>query len=432
MRAPFILVVDDDPDMLEFAQSVLEEAGFLVLTATHGARALGLLEVTAPSLPAVIVTDMMMPVMDGLALLRELGERKMAAPIIAMSGFGMYLEEAQKLGAAVTLQKPIARDELVGAVERLAVGEPVSTSRPQAAATATAANLEARRIQAIADLHLDEVAPEAALHTFVDSIARAFDVPMCFISVIDESRQFWTAGCGIPDELAAARGSPREEAFCSHAVVAKAALVVQDAAENPYFRDNPFVTLRGVRFYAGVPLIDRRGDTLGTLCLLDYHPRVFTYFDLELLSVLARRVLAELELRERRRGVTTAPTEPELAGYADPDSGLLGREALIDVLTAEMWRAGQRSRPIALVGVDASPPTWRDVADALARSFDHGWVARIGAARIAIVAPGTTPGAARAQAREAAGAGVRIEALDASRYLGAVRIALRDLDAALA
>jgi CheY-like chemotaxis protein/GGDEF domain-containing protein len=432
MRGRLVLVVDDDPEMLELCHAVLDEAGFVVVTATNGGRALDLLDAIAPALPAVIVTDMMMPVMDGLRLLSELSRRPGRIPSVAMSGFQMYLDEARRLGAAAVLLKPLSREDLAEAVVHLSRGEPVVPSPGEKQATAAAAAAEARRLRAIADLGLGEVASEPALHGFVDSIARAFDVPMCFVSVVDESRQFWTAGCGIPDDLAVSRGSPREESFCRHAVAARSALIVQDAAENPYFRDNPFVKVRGVRFYAGVPLINREGDALGTLCLLDYQPRAFSAFDLELMTVLARRVLAEIELRERRMGVTTVPSELELAGYIDPDSRLLGREALIDVLAAELWRASARARPIALVAADAAEHLWQDVARAFRRHFEPGWVARLGPTRVAVVVPGMTSAVAREEARAVAGPETRVEAVDPSRYIGAVKTALHDLEAALA
>jgi GAF domain-containing protein len=62
-------------------------------------------------------------------------------------------------------------------------------------------------------------------------------------------------------------------------VAARAALVVQDTLDNPFFRDNILVRAKGLRFYAGVPLISRHGEALGTLCVLDQHARTFTHKD---------------------------------------------------------------------------------------------------------------------------------------------------------
>jgi GAF domain-containing protein len=53
----------------------------------------------------------------------------------------------------------------------------------------------------------------------------------------------------------------------------------------------------GLQFYAGVPLTTRDGHNLGTFCLIDYEPRVFTPAELATLKDLAAMVMSELELR---------------------------------------------------------------------------------------------------------------------------------------
>ena len=62
-----ILVVDDDPSILALVAEILRDEGYEVATARNGAEAL---ERVAETVPAVLVTDLMMPVMDGSALVR--------------------------------------------------------------------------------------------------------------------------------------------------------------------------------------------------------------------------------------------------------------------------------------------------------------------------------------------------------------------------
>lgn len=398
----WVLVVEDEPDLLELDQAILEDEGFTVAAATHGRRALRLLDEVAPRRPAAIVTDMMMPEMDGLALLRELASRSGAPPVIAVSGVTGYLHEARRLGAVAALQKPFSCGELVEAVRRAAAAAPAAP-----APAGPSPEDERRRLEAIVALGLDRDAPAQGLDDFVNAVARAFDVPMCFVSLITEARQLWLAGCGVPADLASERGGARAESFCTHAVAARSALVVQDAADNPYFKDNPFVTRRGVRFYAGVPLIGRAGHALGTLCLLDVRPREFSHFDVELLGLLARRVLAAFELRARSGEPASVL---EHTGYLDPASGLLGREGLLDLLGAEMWRHARHDLPLAVVVVDTGDARWPEVGRRLVDALRHAWVARIGPTRVGAIVPGQTAQEARAAVAPLVGAGARLQA----------------------
>src|SRR4051812_28781572 len=79
-----VLVVDDDPSILTSVAEVLSEDGYLVTTADDGARALGLLERTAPDL---VVSDVRMPVMDGLTLLREIRGKYPQCDVVMMTAF---------------------------------------------------------------------------------------------------------------------------------------------------------------------------------------------------------------------------------------------------------------------------------------------------------------------------------------------------------
>ncbi len=102
--------------------------------------------------------------------------------------------------------------------------------------------------------------------------------------------------------------------------------VVPDAAADSRFATNPLVTdERGVRFYAGAPLLTPEGFAVGTLCVLDRQPRELRPAQIESLRALARQVMAQLELRRRRRTEKEQSGEKlilEVAGLADraPDA----------------------------------------------------------------------------------------------------------------
>ncbi|HVI00362.1 MAG TPA: response regulator, partial [Enhygromyxa sp.] len=286
-----MLLVDDEESYLEIARMLLQaEDDLAVVTARDGRCALHLLDVLEPD---VILTDMMMPVLDGFAFLREYKQRPNAAPVIAASALVAYLAHARELGADAVLPKPFDAVTLIRTVR-----EVLARREPEVSTGVIAIDDETRRLQAILDLQLDRPAPEPGLQKFVEQVAAHFEVPIALFSVVTADSQFWTAGCGIPENLSEARGTSRVDSFCTHSVAARAALVVQDTLENPFFRHNILVEQRGLRFYAGVPLFGRHGEALGTLCVLDGKPHTFTHCDLELLTVFGRRVISVIEWRE--------------------------------------------------------------------------------------------------------------------------------------
>jgi two-component system, NarL family, sensor histidine kinase EvgS len=114
-----VLVVDDQPDFCEAMEQLLQTLGFRVACAANGAEALAKLQAQRV---AVMLTDMFMPIMDGLELLRRLKEAvKPLPPIIAMTGDARVAAEsvakaAAILGAKAVLMKPFSRDQLAGAI----------------------------------------------------------------------------------------------------------------------------------------------------------------------------------------------------------------------------------------------------------------------------------------------------------------------------
>ena len=92
--------------------------------------------------------------------------------------------------------------------------------------------------------------------------------------------------------------TPRDLAFCAHAILQHDPLIVEDALTDPRFAENPLVTSAPfIRFYAGSPLRVASGHSLGTLCVIDRRPRTLTDQQLEALQVLSRTVVSHLELR---------------------------------------------------------------------------------------------------------------------------------------
>jgi DNA-binding response OmpR family regulator len=113
-----ILLVDDNDLFAGMVAKMLERAGFEVIHASNGEVALRLYD---PERVALVLTDLVMPDMEGIELIMALRRRHPGVRIIAMSGGLLnrsegYLNLAQQLGADCTLGKPFTNEQLLSAV----------------------------------------------------------------------------------------------------------------------------------------------------------------------------------------------------------------------------------------------------------------------------------------------------------------------------
>lgn len=153
------------------------------------------------------------------------------------------------------------------------------------------------RLKALRSYQLLDTPPEDVFDAFTQMATRLFSTPIALISLIDEERQWFKSNLGL--DLSQ---TPRDIAFCDHAIRQKGPMVVTDATIDPRFAENPLVTGEPkIRFYCGIPLRSSDGHGLGTLCIIDRVPRQMGHAELETLSRLARLVEQQFELRRRLR-----------------------------------------------------------------------------------------------------------------------------------
>lgn len=146
------------------------------------------------------------------------------------------------------------------------------------------------RVRALEDLGVLDTGREARFDRITGLARRLFGVASAAVTLIDRDRQYVKS-----NEGAELLHGPRSEAFCDHTIRRPEALVVEDAAMDTRFADNPLVTGgANIRFYAGHPLTVPGGHRVGALCLLDERPRTFTRQERDLLEELAGWVQQEL------------------------------------------------------------------------------------------------------------------------------------------
>ncbi len=152
---------------------------------------------------------------------------------------------------------------------------------------------ETSRLASLYKYDILDTEAEKDFDDVVNLAASVCQTPISTITLIDKRRQWFKARLGVESTE-----TPREQAFCAHAILDDAMLVVPDATRDVRFNDNPLVTGRpDIRFYAGMPLTMPDGSRLGTLCVIDRKPRELNEVQKNCLRILGQQVVHQLELR---------------------------------------------------------------------------------------------------------------------------------------
>ena len=147
-----------------------------------------------------------------------------------------------------------------------------------------------------------------ALNFLVDLAAKLCGVPFSVVNIITPEQQVQLAAAGLQPGLCA-----REDSMCAKVFQQGLTTVVPDAAADPRFADNPFVTgeIARVRFYASAPLRTGSGFALGSLCVFSDAPARISAEQIAMLDVLAGQVVEVLDLQHRTLQLQQAVAELE-------------------------------------------------------------------------------------------------------------------------
>lgn len=159
---------------------------------------------------------------------------------------------------------------------------------------------ETKRLKVLWQYEVLDTVPEEVFDDLTELAARICEAPIALISLVDESRQWFKSKFGTT-----VGETSRDVSFCAHAIRQTGLFIVPDATKDGRFANNPLVVSDPkIRFYAGAPLITADGHALGTLCVIDKVPRSLRPEQKQALTILARHVVSQLELRRRSRELT--------------------------------------------------------------------------------------------------------------------------------
>jgi diguanylate cyclase (GGDEF)-like protein/PAS domain S-box-containing protein len=195
---------------------------------------------------------------------------------------------------------------------------------------------EPERLRALERLDVLDSAPEREFDALVATAALVCGVPISLVSLIDSDRQWFKANVGLPGVTE----TPRDVAFCAHAILDEGVFEVPDALADPRFADNPLVaTAPDIRFYAGATLRLSNGAHVGTLCVIDRVPRKLNELQREVLRLLSIAAVQALESRNMARAFVASETRFRTLSEASP-LGLFATDAAgACTYTNARWRA---------------------------------------------------------------------------------------------
>ena len=215
--------------------------------------------------------------------------------------------------------------------------------------------------------------PEEALDDLAAMAAATCRTSSAVIALMDEKRVWFKSRLGVD-----VQEMPLEGSFCSHLLDHPSGLfIVSDASNDPRFATNRHLSGEGkFRFYAGAPLASPEGAVIGSLCVMDREPRTLTADQEEALSILARQVMSQLELRRRSRDLQNSEQKLRAIFAAEPACvKLLGADAQLMEINAAGLRVIEADDASQLLGQSLMPivaPEDREAVRAVLESVVRG------------------------------------------------------------
>lgn len=155
-------------------------------------------------------------------------------------------------------------------------------------------NDESERLAALAEYDVGNLDAETAFDSLTRLAADVFDTPVAFVGLIREHEEQFVSCHGIDWGVLT-----REDTVCTYGIVEGGVLSIEDFEADSRFSANEVLAEAGLRSYLGAPLVTPAGSVIGTFCVLDDEPRIYTEAERTRVRLFADQAMNQLELRRR-------------------------------------------------------------------------------------------------------------------------------------
>ncbi len=288
-----VLLAESDLASARSVMSALREKGVDVFAANDAIHVLNMARKEQPD--AVLLSGQLAG--GAVAALRRLRSNvyTTSIPVIAIAGTGEAARVMAQAGAQECMAPPLDFDRLHAALQRNMLQDLDFTQAPAAVLE------DADRMAELQESGLLDTPPDESFDRLTRLTARLLDVPAALVSLVDKDRQFFKSYVGLSKPWSETRQTPLSHSFCQWVVSGKEPLVVADATSHPTLKRNLAVRDLGVIAYAGVPLLGRRGEAIGSFCAVDTRPREWSAEDLAVIDSLARISRGYVVLEQEKR-----------------------------------------------------------------------------------------------------------------------------------
>ncbi|MDR6736194.1 response regulator [Sphingobacterium sp. 2149] len=155
---------------------------------------------------------------------------------------------------------------------------------------------ELRRIEKLKSYELMGLGKDPELDVFAQAACLITDCPAALIAMMEQETQRIQSCVGIALDTV-----DRKNTVCQYTIMSKEVLIIEDTFNDVRSSSNPLIREGNIRFYAGVPLLDDDGDALGTICVIDFHPKQLSEKQVSSLAELGKAATKILLGKHRKK-----------------------------------------------------------------------------------------------------------------------------------
>jgi len=301
----YALITGIAGDVTELYSQVVRREGLEAVVVHDSAEAKRIVSVRGK--PKLVMADLEMSRDAGFTLLREVqssipsNDRPAILASVSRELSTTARDLTDALGISEVLPQGADESTLGSAVRRVLTRAPrlETVSCPPPAPEDEGNHLRRARLAALS--LIDEGPSARVLKALLAQTAEAFAVPLAAASLTLDDATLFEVYTPAGTDLGETQRTLLDESFCSYVLESGQPVIIQNASAHPAFASNPLVRNGTIASGAGVPLTTPDGDVIGALYIFDPRPALIEPSWVDMLSRLAERVAAELDLRSKAR-----------------------------------------------------------------------------------------------------------------------------------